>query len=369
VKRREIYVDLKNKLSLAPSGVPEGDRFLEILGILFTPEEAILALTLPFMPASALEISEASGIDPNKVNSLLMNMANKGLVYTFMNRDTRMFLLFSLDTIYNYPIKYKRDDVDQGRLRSLWSEYLQEGSGHPPGTYLPPGRVLPVEEELKPESGAVSYDLVYRYIDEAKYLSVGDCSCRKIVKACDNPIETCIGVGYAAKFLVEQGLSRRIEKGEAKEIVKMAHDAGLVSIPNNTKENIGIICHCCPCCCAQLGVATKHGRYDLRPVGSFLAVVDRNQCTACELCVDTCPMKAISVEETASSDPEKCIGCGLCISACQEKAISLTSRTPPIKIPDNIMDYTIEAVKTQGTVDGFMKELTIKKGNKRGGSR
>ncbi len=359
MNQRENYLKLRDKLSVAPSGVPGGDRFLEILETLFTPEEALLSLTIPFMPASVSEISKASGIEPKKTEELLKNMANKGVVYTFVIKGTRMFLLFSLDTIYNYPIKHDREGLNQERLRSLWDEYLKEGWCPPPGNFLPPGRVLPVEEEIKPESGAVSYDHVSKYIDEAKYLSVGDCSCRRIVKACDSPVETCIGVGYAAKYLVEQGLSRPIEKGEAKKIVKNAHDAGLVSIPSNTKDDIGIICHCCSCCCAQLGVATRHGRYDLRPVGSLFAVVNGDRCTACESCVDVCPMKAISVEKVAYSDPEKCIGCGLCISSCIDGALSHVSRTQAIEIPDNLMDYTMKAVKTQGTTEGFMKELKI----------
>lgn len=360
MKRKDVYAQLREKLSLAPSGAPGGERFLEILELLFTPEEARLALVLPFMPATATDVSIASGIDLERTTELLMNMASKGLVYAFEIKGNRMFLLFSLDTIYNYPIKYKREDVDQERLRLLWSEYLGEGSTHPPGSYLPPGRILPVEEEIRPETGAVSYDRVTRYIDEAKYLSVGNCSCREIVRACDNPIETCIGVGYAAKYLVEQGLSRRIDADEAKRIVKTAHDAGLVSVPSNTKENIGIICHCCSCCCAQLGVATRHGRYDLRPVGSFVASVDDSACTACESCVDRCPMKAITINGVAFSDPEKCIGCGLCISMCSEEAISLILRDPQAEIPEDVMDYTMKAVGTQGTLEDFMKELKIK---------
>jgi len=361
---REIYKKLKDKLSVAPSRVPEGDRFLDILEILFTVEEAVLALVVPFMPASVSEISKASEIGPKRTEELLTNMASKGTVYTFNSKGTRMFLLFSLDTLYNYPIKYNHKDIDQEKLRLLWREYLAEGWTHPPGSFLPMGRVLAVEEEINKETGALPYDLVSKYIDEAKYLAVGDCACRSIVQACDNPIETCIGVGYAARFLVEQGLSRQIEKEEAKSIVKEAHDAGLVSIPNNTKNGIGIICHCCSCCCAQLGVATSHGRYDLRPVGSFVSVVDKGICTVCGSCVDVCPMKAISLGEVAYVDPGKCIGCGLCISSCPEEALSLVKRSPVPEVPDNIMDYTMKAVEIQGTTEDFMKELNIKGSNK-----
>lgn len=357
-----VYTRLRDKISVAPSGAPRGERFLEILEILFTPEEAELALAIPFMPASLPDIAKASGMEEAVAERLLANMANKGVVYAFELKGNLMYLLFNIETIYNYPIKYKHPDVDQQRLRALWKEYLEESpfperSSTEEGKYIPMGRVLLLQEDIPIQSGALPQDEVFRYIDEAKYICVGDCSCRSIMGACDSPIETCMGVGYAAKYLVERGLSRPIDKEEAKSIVRKAHEAGLVSIPNNAKENIGIICHCCKCCCAQLRVATRFGRYDLRPVGSFVAEVDGESCISCGLCIDVCPMGAISIDEIAFPDPEKCIGCGLCVSSCPEGSLSLAKRKPSPEVPENIVDYTMKAVKAQGTEQEFVREL------------
>lgn len=355
-----VYARLRDKLSAAPSGAPEGERFLEILEILFTPEEAELALAVPFMPASLSAIAKAASTEESRAEELLANMANKGIVYAFNLKGKPMYLLFSFETIYNYPIKYKHPDMDQERLRFLWKEYLEEGWDRKPGTFVIPGRILPVQENIPVENEVLPYDAVNRYIDEAKYISVGDCSCRRIMGRCDSPIETCIGLGYAAKFLVEQGLSRPIDKEEAKSIIRKAHEAGLVSIPNNAKNNIGIICHCCRCCCGQLRAATMFGRYDLRPVGSFAAEVNGETCTSCGSCVDVCPVGAISIEETAFPDPEKCLGCGLCVSSCPEESLRLSRREPPPEVPENVVDYTMKAVKAQGTEEEFLRELEAK---------
>ena len=51
MEKGSVYVKLYRKLSVTPTGVPKGQRLIEILKVLFTPEEAGLALILPFMPS------------------------------------------------------------------------------------------------------------------------------------------------------------------------------------------------------------------------------------------------------------------------------------------------------------------------------
>lgn len=54
------------------------------------------------------------------------------------------------------------------------------------------------------------------------------------------------------------------------------------------------------------------------------AKVDKDKCTGCGTCVDTCPVEAITLkEEKAVIDEETCIDCGTCVDDCPEGAISL----------------------------------------------
>lgn len=361
---KEIYEELREKLSVTPMGVPDGDDFLEILSIIFTPKEAELALMVPFMPATLGDIASSAGMDEKEAHETLSGMADKGVVYTFGYKGTPMFMLFSvIPGIFEFPIMKGTLDIDYSRLLALWKGYHKKGwgrDGEPISSPIPLGRVLAVEEEIVSKKDVLPTELVYKYIDEAKYICVGECACRTIVSGCDSPKDVCMGLGYGAKFLAEKGIARLIDKEEAKAIVKRAHEAGLVSTVDNNNTNVSMLCNCCPCCCGQLTVATKHNRYDLRPVGAFAADVEEDLCIACGSCEDICPMKAISTDDTAAIDHGKCIGCGLCVSECSEEAISLVKRTPSPKVYDDIRDWSMAVVKAKGTAEGFVGELTTK---------
>ena len=60
-----------------------------------------------------------------------------------------------------------------------------------------------------------------------------------------------------------------------------------------------------------------------------LAVVDREQCAVCGLCVDLCSFGAISMGDVIAIDPHRCMGCGSCAEECPNGAISLLRRMPP----------------------------------------
>ncbi len=59
-------------------------------------------------------------------------------------------------------------------------------------------------------------------------------------------------------------------------------------------------------------------------VGAKLAVVDRNACTLCKKCIDTCRYNAIDIiGHAAKVNALKCEGCGACTLVCPQGAIVL----------------------------------------------
>jgi ferredoxin len=54
------------------------------------------------------------------------------------------------------------------------------------------------------------------------------------------------------------------------------------------------------------------------------AVVDKDTCTGCESCVDSCPVEAISMDgDKAVVSADDCIDCGACVGECPVEAISM----------------------------------------------
>ncbi len=54
------------------------------------------------------------------------------------------------------------------------------------------------------------------------------------------------------------------------------------------------------------------------------AVVNKEMCTGCEMCVEVCSVEAIKVEnDVAVINEEECVDCGTCVDECPNEAISI----------------------------------------------
>jgi len=74
------------------------------------------------------------------------------------------------------------------------------------------------------------------------------------------------------------------------------------------------------------------------------AIVDKERCSKCFLCVNNCPYDAISMTETgADIDEIKCRGCGICVMSCPSQAVTVrNSRDDQFKaVIDNLLYRSI----------------------------
>ena len=54
------------------------------------------------------------------------------------------------------------------------------------------------------------------------------------------------------------------------------------------------------------------------------AIINKETCTACEACVESCPSEAIAMAaDKAAIEADKCVDCGVCVDECPVEAISM----------------------------------------------
>ena len=65
--------------------------------------------------------------------------------------------------------------------------------------------------------------------------------------------------------------------------------------------------------------------------------VDEEKCVACGICVEECPVDAITMEnQTARIDMEECIKCGHCHEVCPQEAVRHDKERIPREVKFNI---------------------------------
>ncbi len=357
-----IYEQLREVLDAHPSTAPKAKSINEILEILFTPQEAQVAVKMSYKGGRASDLALKTGLAEEEALDRLEAMADKGIIMARKKGDEVLYGLVPLiPGVFEFPFMKDEDTPMHKRLGKLWEEYHREALGASfAGNPTPLMRVVAVEKSIAGRDRVHPYEEVKHFIENASSLALAKCACRVSVAACEKPKEVCLIFGSAAEFLVERGFARRIDKDEGMAALNLAEEAGLVHTSNNSADRANLICNCCPCCCTVLRGKTQLRHPHAFEPSRFEAQVNPAQCTGCATCIDErCPVQAMTmVEETAVVDPEECIGCGLCVTACPAEAMTLKERAHVPSIPATIRDMGLKVVQEKGRLEAFMKIMS-----------
>jgi electron transport complex protein RnfB len=346
------YVELGTTFSRGAIGAPVSDTQVEILKMLFTPEEAQVAASLDYVPEPEEVIAKRAGMDPDVAADLLTRMASRALIRGVKGPDgVRVFrqLLF-IPGLFEMAYINPNPAIDMQKLGSLFDKYFQEGWGRamhdhgvPIGRALPP--IGPPKETVQPHEDVV------KLVEQSSAAVLVNCSCREATRKCDCPIDICMGLGqgvmggpiegapvFEPKYMTGVPKARVLSIDEAVHILERAENAGLMHVTMNFREDSWLICNCCSHACFLLRGATELDIPHSVAPSSFWSVIDEAECTGCGACEPACPTLAISMEDhVAKVDYERCLGCGVCVSSCLPEAIRLEKRGEEVYTP--FLDY------------------------------
>ena len=321
--------------------IPE---FYALAKELFSPDEAVLSNAIPRGFTSSGVIAESLGRDVNWVESILEAMSQKGLCFSIRNGDATVFAGPPfVPGIFEYQFMRGTATERDKKLARLIHDYKRavDKARKPIEGVFPAMRVITVDQTIKAKNQIHTYDQVKSYIDKYDSLAVSTCYCRHQARLideeshCGSPDEVCLQFGKGAEFVIEKRMGRQIEKDEALQILNRTEKAGLVHCTNNRQE-IDFLCNCCACHCVILKKAKAQPKPGLAINSGFQPVWHVEQCTACETCVERCPMDALHMgeEDFPLLNLDQCIGCGVCATGCPVEAIEMEQRSnipaPPI---------------------------------------
>ena len=322
--------------------IPE---FYELATVLFTPMEAKISNVIPrgFSPAAV--IAEAMGEKEAEITPVLEEMAHKGLLYTGKNDGAVLYAGPPfVPGIFEYQFMRGSNTDRDKTLARLIRDYKNavKKARRPNKNAYPSMRVITVDRTIEASNHIHTYDQVKSYIENYEPLAVGTCYCRHQAKLidetshCGKPDDVCLQLGKGAQFVIDRGMGREITKAEAMEILNRSEEAGLVHCTNN-RQDIDFLCNCCACHCVILQNALAHPKPGLAVNSGFQPQWIDDRCTACETCIERCPMETVQMgsNDIPSANMDRCIGCGICATGCPEEAIVMVERAGiPAPPPD-----------------------------------
>lgn len=328
----DVHRRLAARLDSLPHGFPATSDGVElaILRKIFSPEDAAMALKLKPLPETAATVARRLRLPTEMVRSRLDAMAEKGQIYTLIQRGRRYYGLAPF-IVGIWEFQLHRLDREMAELFEAYAPaLLRELGGSGPAL----ARVIPVNRRIEATAQILPYDDLKELMERCRSFRVADCLCRTeralLSAPCSHPLETCMS--FSREESAYEGLprwGREISCEEALALLDRVEEEGLVHCTYNFQEQPFFVCNCCSCCCGFLRGVNDFGAPHLLARSNYLSVVDHEACVECGDCSDRCPMGAIGEGDSGYEVvPERCIGCGVCAVACPSEAIRLVPRPP-----------------------------------------
>ncbi|GAA0180200.1 4Fe-4S dicluster domain-containing protein [Clostridium sediminicola] len=358
--KEEIYHALAERLSKAPEGAKVNEEFMELLYSLYTESQAMVASKFPLVPMTLNKISSITEIKENELKIILEEMSKKGLILDIPRKDSVYYMLAPFVVgFFEYTFMRTGDQIKLKELAELFEKYFNSDGAFEEiaGIDTKIMRTL-VYENVIPvavETEVLLYERATKIVREAGGGSLSVCQCRHqashLGTACDAPQDVCISLGGAAKWLVSKGLAKPATVEELLEVLEETQKYGLVHLCDNVMNKPTYICSCCSCCCHMIRGVKEKQTFSFHS-SNFIATIELENCINCGVCVDKCPIDAITMLNKGKGkvvtvvNNELCIGCGVCASVCPTRSLDMSRRSvlhiPPKDIKEKLKRMAIE---------------------------
>lgn len=365
---KTAYKNLEERLNQFPQGAPPSKTLYKILSILFSEKEAEIVAKLPIRPFTVKTAAKILKLDKVKTENILDELASRAILLdTQQNGEKRYVLPPPMAGFFEFSMMRTRQDIDQQLLAELYYQYLNVEEDFIKDLFLGSetklGRVYVNEEVLSKDNMVhiLDFEKASHIIESSEHIGISTCYCRHKMhhmdKACDAPLDICMTFNTTADSLIRHGHARRVETSECIELLHKAYEHNLVQCGENVRENPTFICNCCGCCCEALVAAKKFG--NLHPVQTthFIPEIDHQECSQCEICIDKCPIDAITKENgRIKINKDVCLGCGVCVRSCPNQTIELKRRDAEIITPVNSVHRTVMMAVERGKLQNLIFE-------------
>jgi Pyruvate/2-oxoacid:ferredoxin oxidoreductase delta subunit len=270
--------------------------------------------------------------------------------------------------VFEFTMMRTRGELNTKEWAKLFHEYLNAPdlfykANCGGGQKVFPLRALPYEGTVADDEyvEVLDYEKATAIVEGARKFAIGICSCRheKLhagTKTCDVPLETCSTLDSSVDMMVRHGFAREVSKTEMLENLARSRELGLTLCADNVRRNVSFICHCCGCCCNVLLGVSKFGYPNTVVTSSFMAKVDSEACSACDNCVDACPVKAVSAAngEPPHVNEDLCLGCGVCAVKCTTGSLRLHAREKRVLHPEDTFERVILQALERDTLQNLL---------------
>lgn len=342
------YEKLAGALNARSTAFPavKCDEFYDLVGFLFTPEEAAIVVAMPLELCGVEDIAKnLPRTDVKKLQGQLEDMADKGLIHIREKDGKKLYeALPFVPGITEYQLMRGIVDERHKKIAMLLKAYSKAmirtmlSADAPPLESSAPGRKVAVDQEIDHKSTIVPFQELKELLLKTEYISVGTCICRHqgalLGRPSIKPVNNCMVLGESAKFAAERGFTTRLTPQEAVKRIEEAEEAGLIhSFANSPDRFTNLLCNCYKDLCLIIRMTGKSPAPSMTVNARYLVRIKQDDCTNCEACIPRCQMDALKmVDGKLTRDEIRCIGCGVCMWVCPTDALVLEPR-PASGIP------------------------------------